>query len=326
MSEASEAALKGGALFYVTLGSGGKPLFCGFFTSPTVALTINHDAMFTFPQEGEALPLIVYAVSSAGRALKFSVFSTNVALDFTVLKLQSDCAPSPSWFHLQTYSSIEPGLAVGLVTMGIGVGKELRDSPTITQHRVNVTSCDDGTFFLYDGGSTWRGDSGAALLFEDGVVVGMHLEVVDDKPMGYVSPRGGVKRDRDGHPVKRRVAAVEGQQLALEAAVESVSVAASSQAKVCRALLLLLPAGTLSAATVSPALDSYGDSQLAGLGDILHHRIQQEPLNFWVTLIFLGAHALASRNRHGFDVPRSLVSLLKLIRPSSSEQRSRLRT
>ena len=55
------------------------------------------------------------------------------------------------------------------------------------------------------------------------------------------------------------------------------------------ALLLLLPAGTLSAATVSPALDSYGDSQLAGLGDILHHRIQQEPLNFWVTLIFLGA-------------------------------------
>ena len=54
------------------------------------------------------------------------------------------------------------------------------------------------------------------------------------------------------------------------------------------AALLLLPA-TLSAATVSPALDSYGDSQLAGLGEILRHRVQLAPLNFWVTLIFLGA-------------------------------------
>ena len=55
------------------------------------------------------------------------------------------------------------------------------------------------------------------------------------------------------------------------------------------AALLLLPVTTLSAATVSPALASYGDSQLTGLGEILRHRVQQEPLNFWVTLIFLGA-------------------------------------
>lgn len=55
------------------------------------------------------------------------------------------------------------------------------------------------------------------------------------------------------------------------------------------ALFLFLPAVTLSAATVSPALDSYGDGQLTGLGEILRHRVQQEPLNFWVTLIFLGA-------------------------------------
>ena len=55
------------------------------------------------------------------------------------------------------------------------------------------------------------------------------------------------------------------------------------------ALFFFLPAVTLSAATVSPALDSYGDGQLTGLGEILRHRVQQEPLNFWVTLIFLGA-------------------------------------
>ena len=55
------------------------------------------------------------------------------------------------------------------------------------------------------------------------------------------------------------------------------------------AALLLLPVTTLSAATVSPALASSGDAQLNGLGEILRHRVQQEPLNFWVTLIFLGA-------------------------------------
>jgi hypothetical protein len=42
---------------------------------------------------------------------------------------------------------------------------------------------------------------------------------------------------------------------------------------------------------IAPALDSYGDSALAGLGEILRQRVQQEPLNFWVTLIFLGALA-----------------------------------
>ena len=42
---------------------------------------------------------------------------------------------------------------------------------------------------------------------------------------------------------------------------------------------------------IAPALDRYGDSALAGLGEILRQRVRQEPLNFWVTLIFLGALA-----------------------------------
>jgi len=42
---------------------------------------------------------------------------------------------------------------------------------------------------------------------------------------------------------------------------------------------------------IAPALDSYGDGALASLGEILRHRVRQEPLNLWVTLIFLGALA-----------------------------------
>src|SRR5262249_49258038 len=38
-----------------------------------------------------------------------------------------------------------------------------------------------------------------------------------------------------------------------------------------------------------PPLESYGDSEIAGIWNVLHHRIGQEPLNFWATLIFLGA-------------------------------------
>ena len=68
------------------------------------------------------------------------------------------------------------------MTMSIGSGEVLGAPPQISQHRVNVTGLDQDGFFLYDGASTWRGDSGGALLFEEGFVVGLHLEVVDDKP------------------------------------------------------------------------------------------------------------------------------------------------
>jgi hypothetical protein len=38
-----------------------------------------------------------------------------------------------------------------------------------------------------------------------------------------------------------------------------------------------------------PSLESYGDSQMEGLWNVLRHRVQQQPLNLWATLLFLGA-------------------------------------
>jgi hypothetical protein len=38
-----------------------------------------------------------------------------------------------------------------------------------------------------------------------------------------------------------------------------------------------------------PPLDSYGDSHLMSIWEVLQHRAQQEPFNVWATLLFLGA-------------------------------------
>lgn len=43
------------------------------------------------------------------------------------------------------------------------------------------------------------------------------------------------------------------------------------------------------AAGFPPPLESYGDSLSASLWSVLRHRIEQQPLNLWVTLLFLGA-------------------------------------
>ncbi|MCX7005435.1 MAG: putative Na+/H+ antiporter [bacterium] len=41
--------------------------------------------------------------------------------------------------------------------------------------------------------------------------------------------------------------------------------------------------------TFPPPLASYQDSQMTELGRVLWHRVQQEPLNLWATLLFFGA-------------------------------------
>lgn len=226
LSKASQTALNDGAMFYVKSSEDGDPVFCGFFVTPRVALTINHDEMFKEFKIGQR----VYAVSSAGTKLEFETISTNHHLDFTVLRLVSP-AVSPSHFSLPTFPSLEPGVRLGVVTMGLGVSRELGERHVCSQYSVNVTSSTD-TFIMYDGASTWAGDSGAALLFEEGFVVGMHHEVITAQP---TLERGVVSSPTSG---QKRPPATLTRVTALEASLAAVSDAASSHEKVCRALLL----------------------------------------------------------------------------------------
>jgi hypothetical protein len=257
LSEASAKKLQSGALFYITDKKesdfmAGTPLFCGFFVSEHIAVTINHDLMFSESPP----PSTIYGFNSASppQPLQFELISTSCDLDFSLLRLKNG-GISPAFFNLPSFASVETGLKLGLVTMAVGQSKELDTVPLISQHSVNVTSSSEKHFF-YDGASTWKGDSGAALLFEEGEVVGLHL-VVDDKP-SLLKPStqfsGGSKRGRqkngDGggsgglEGVAHLSAAISNlgsNAEAFSAELDNVSVAASSQAKVCQALLLSHP-------------------------------------------------------------------------------------
>ena len=216
-SERSDTLIKGGALFYVTNGEGGQALFCGFFVSESVALTINHDPMFE-----EMPPPLIHGFSSSTppRPLKFDVVSTDKLLDFTVLRLQGE--PSSAFFSLQEHSvDLVAGMHFTLVTMGIGRTRTLMETPTLSMHRTSITSV-SASHIVYDA-STWPGDSGSGLLFDEGFVIGMHQEIVDDKPE---------------RPPPPRVANLAARLADLESSLETVSEAASSHGKAGRALLL----------------------------------------------------------------------------------------
>jgi hypothetical protein len=236
LSKASQQKVETGALFYII--GGGAPMFCGFFVSPRIALTVNHSPMFNTAAGRAASSTILGCCPTLlpPRALEFELVSTDAAFDFSVLRLKAGQEDAPAFFDIPSYGAVVTGVDLGLVTMSIGSGAALEAPPQISQHRVSVSGLDRDGFFLYDGASTWRGDSGGALLFEEGSVVGLHLEVVDDKPalpFGIPQPRhykgGGTLR-----ALGKDVAAVSD-------AVERVSEAASSSSKVCRALLLTHP-------------------------------------------------------------------------------------
>jgi hypothetical protein len=226
LSHASLDKVKGGALFSVLDGPAGVPVFCGFFISETIALTINHDKLFD-----RALPISVCAVSAAGEDLVFDVLSTDPALDLTILRLSSGGRMHSTFFSLPGYAELPAGLGIALVTMNIGNRSSApKGSPPYSVHAACVTMVGD-EIICYDGADTWGGHSGGALLIEEGCVVGMHLAIDDARP----EPRGG----NHARGSKRRSPAT--RLCEVEALVDDLSVGSSSHGKVCRALRLANP-------------------------------------------------------------------------------------
>ena len=251
LTKVSMDKLNDGALFRVHDESG-APLFCGFFVDERVALTISHDKLF---ERGP--PISVSGCSASGRRLTFDVVSIDADLDFSVLRLADGCAPAAAFFSLQGFSDVEPGLGIAVVTIGIGSSAAVGEE-AYAVHKASISSV-SATHILYDGAETWAGDSGGALLFEDGFVIGMHLEVYDAKPAidGALPPAaaggGATKRARWAADAAARTAY----------ALERLSVASSSHGKVCRALRLT-HSRVLSA--VESARHIPIDSPLAGAG------------------------------------------------------------
>jgi hypothetical protein len=229
LTEASQLRLNRGALFRVH-DEAGMPLFCGFFVDERVALTISHDKLL----EREP-PFSVSGSSASGSRLTFDVVFKDAKLDFSVLRLADGCAPTAAFFSLQGFSELLPGLGIAVVTMGIGISSSDAVGQAYAVHKASITSLDD-THIIYDGAETWAGKSGGALLFEDGFVVGMHLEVFDAKPEqgGPYSPSSASA----GRSKRRRAADAAARTAD---APERLSTASSSHGKVCRALRLTHP-------------------------------------------------------------------------------------
>jgi hypothetical protein len=70
-----------------------------------------------------------------------------------------------------------------------------------------------------------------------------------------------------------------------------------------------------------PALDSYGDAELTGIGEILVHRIQQQPFNLFATLIFLCAivHTFMASRLMAMSHAREHTHLEKIRRGEARE-------
>lgn len=248
LSNASLDAVKGGGLFSVLDGPSGVPLFCGFFVSEAIALTINDDKMFE-----RALPFSIWAVSAAGEDLVFDVLSTDVALDLTVLRLSSGPRMRPTFFSLPVYAELPAGLGIALVTMNIGNRSSApKGSPPYSVHAACVSVVGD-EIICYDGADTWAGDSGGALLIEEGCVIGMHLGIDDAK----LEPRGGHTRS-----YKRR--SPDSRLDEMEALLDDLSVGSKSYGKVCLALRLSNP---LVRAAIELAQENGGGRGGSGRGE-----------------------------------------------------------
>jgi hypothetical protein len=168
-----------------SVGIGDTAVCCGFFVSPTLALTVSH-------ARGEcATGESVDGLSLDGTRLAFTIryddgdngtnrSTTGANLDFMVLSLLGE--PRLEFFPITTLRSPTSLLGnkfVALLACGIAMGDEIRpfvsQSLTVTEATIKHA----GTrHFVY--GSTWDGDSGGCLFFNnEHEVIGLHLEGVN---------------------------------------------------------------------------------------------------------------------------------------------------
>ena len=178
------------------------PVCCGFFVSPTVALTVSHNVLSRCLSESNTIA----GRSLSGVDLSFSILSEDTALDFMVLRVLA--RTEIDHFKVTARDSCTPLLGaqrVSLLACGIAMADETRVGGSaqlplsLTTLPASITHM--GTrHFSYDA-STNDGNSGACLFFgQDSSVIGLHLEGInrakdlleqEESLDGLVSPSSG---------------------------------------------------------------------------------------------------------------------------------------
>lgn len=163
------------------LDAEGHPVCCGFFVTPCgVALTAAHACAHARPaRAGRAFR----ASTHLGVEFSLEVVSPKVGdLDVAVLRVSGGAAALPPCGHLPlpsaSYSEQQLlGASVALIhgsiawSAGASVNKIARNNGYI------ITSTDS---LIHYSISTYKGHSGAALLFRGGQVIGLHSEGFND--------------------------------------------------------------------------------------------------------------------------------------------------
>ena len=163
------------------LDAEGHPVCCGFFVTPCgVALTAAHACVHARPaRAGRAFR----ASTHLGVEFSLEVVSPKVGdLDVAVLRVSGGAAALPPCGHLPlpstSYSEQQLlGASVALIhgsiawSAGASVNKIARNNGYI------ITSTDSLIHYCI---STYKGHSGAALLFRGGQVIGLHSEGFND--------------------------------------------------------------------------------------------------------------------------------------------------
>ena len=183
------------------------PMCCGFFVSPTVALTVSHNVRSRCLSESNTIA----GRSLSGVDLSFSIVSEDTALDFMVLRVSA--RTDTDHFKVTSRDSCSPLLGaqrVALLACGIAMADETREGTSeqlrLSQLPLSLTTLPAsithvGTrHFSYDA-STYDGDSGGCLFFgTDSTVIGLHLEGInrakelleqEESLAGLVSPSSG---------------------------------------------------------------------------------------------------------------------------------------
>lgn len=187
-----ETMLRARKALFAILDRRGHPVGCGFFvTSSGVALTVHH--FVDWMQSDRSAPgrQVVkgcrLGASGAEVEMTFAVVSTDMELDFTVLRLVGSSAGT-LYYPLPAERLPDEelwGHSARLVHGNLALNAQFGEPPD-----ASVTVCNISTVhtkrLLYSA-ATSAGDSGGALLLRGTNLVGLHVEGVNDV---IDSPRG----------------------------------------------------------------------------------------------------------------------------------------
>lgn len=195
---------------FAVLDETGRPVCCGFFISPTRALTIYHDSEPSVGDTMEGQRFDPVNGAHRGERLHLVTERVNASLDSVLLRLVDGQPPAERFLTIPAPRDAVSllGQRVAVVGLGIPTAAHAGEEPGelfagLSWQHADIVRV--GMRHLAYGGAFGPGDSGSALILVGHEVVGMHLagwnyapqplpsvaEEEDERPAGATAAAGG---------------------------------------------------------------------------------------------------------------------------------------